>query len=94
MQGLLAAYVDIHKVFDSVNEDALWRMLGLSGVPPILINLISELYSGTESAVRCGGSISDLLPPLPKVKEVMFSPLSVCLSVCLCTGYLKKLWTD
>ena len=30
------------------------------------------------------------LPPLPKVKEVMFSPLSVCLFVCLCTGYLKK----
>ena len=23
-----------------------------------------------------------------------FLPLSVCLSVCLCAGYLKKLWTD
>ena len=34
--------------------------LGLCGVPPKLINLISELYPGTESAVRCGGSISDL----------------------------------
>ena len=30
------------------------------------------------------------LPPPPKVKEVMFSPLSVC----LCRGYLKKLWMD
>ena len=35
-----------------------------------------------------------LLSPPPKVKEVMFSRLSVCLSVCLCTGYLKKLWMD
>ena len=51
-QGLLAAYVDLCKVFDSVNQDALWRILGLRGVPPKLINLISELYSGTESAVR------------------------------------------
>jgi len=40
-------------VFDSANWDALWRILGLRGVPPKLINLISELYSGTESAVRC-----------------------------------------
>ena len=54
-QGLLAAYVDLCKVFDSVNRDALWRILGLHGVPPKLINLMSELYSGTESAVRCGG---------------------------------------
>ena len=29
-----------------------------------------------------------------KVKDIMFSPVSVCLSFCLCAGYLKKLWTD
>ena len=52
-QGLLAAYVDLCKAFDSVNRDVLWRILGLRGVPLKLINLISELYSGTESAVRC-----------------------------------------
>ena len=53
-QGLLAAYVDLCKAFHSVNQDALWRILGLRGVPPKLINLMSEPYSGTESAVRCG----------------------------------------
>ena len=58
-QGLLAAYVDLCKVFNSVNQDALWRILGLCRVPPKLIDLMSELYSGTESAVRCGGTISD-----------------------------------
>ena len=51
-QGLLPAYVDLCKAFDSVNWDALCRNLGLRGVPPKLINLMSELYSGTESAVR------------------------------------------
>ena len=61
-QGLLAAYVDLCNAFDSVNLDALWRILGLRGVTPKLIDLMSELYSGTESAVRCGDSISDLFP--------------------------------
>ena len=61
-QELLAACVDLCKAFNSVNQDALWRILGLRGVPPKLINLMSELYSGTESAVRCGDSISDLFP--------------------------------
>ena len=49
-QGLLAAYIDHCKAFDSVNRDAIWRILGLPGVPPKLINLMCELYSGTESA--------------------------------------------
>ena len=40
----------------------LWRILGLRGVPPKLIDLMSELYSGAESAVRCGGTIPDLFP--------------------------------
>jgi len=59
-QGLLAAYVDLCKAFDSVNWDALWRILGLRVVPTKMIDLMSELYCGTESAVRCGGAISDL----------------------------------
>ena len=61
-QGLLTADVDLCKAFNSVNRDAVWRFLGLHGVPPKLINLISELYSGPKSAVRCGDTISDLFP--------------------------------
>ena len=68
-QGLLAAYVDLCKVFDSVNRDALWRILGLSGVPPKLIDVMSELHSGTESAVRCGGTISDIFPVVTGVRQ-------------------------
>ena len=61
-QGLLAASVDLCKSFNSLNQGALWRILGLRGVPPNLINLMSELYSGNKSAVRCGGTISNLFP--------------------------------
>ena len=74
-QGLLAAYVDLCKVFDSLNRDALWRILGFRGVPPKLIDLMSELYSGTESAVRCGGTISDLFPVVTGVwQECVLAP--------------------
>ena len=68
-QGLLAVDVDLCKAFDSVNQDALWRILGLRGVPPKLIDLRSELYSGTESAVRCGGTISVLFPVFTGVRQ-------------------------
>ena len=47
----------------------LWRILGLHGVPPKLINLISELHSGTENAVRCGGTISVLFPVVTGVRQ-------------------------
>ena len=39
-------------------SDTLWRIFGLRRVPPKLIDVISELHSGTESAVKCGGTIS------------------------------------
>ena len=68
-QGLLAAYVDLCEAFDSVNRDVLWRIIGLRGVPPKLINLMSELYSGAESAVRCGDTISDLFPVVSGVRQ-------------------------
>ena len=52
-----------------MNRDALWRIIGLRGVPPKLINLMSELYSGTDIAVRCGDTISDLFPVVTGVRQ-------------------------
>ena len=73
-QGLLAANAYLCIAFDSVNWDASLiqsnaRILGHCGVPPKLINLMSELYSGTESAVRCGGTISDLFAVVTGVRQ-------------------------
>ena len=61
-RGLLAAYIDFRKAFDSVNRGVLWRILDLRGIPSQLVRLISGLYSSTESAVRCGGALSDFFP--------------------------------
>ena len=53
-----------------MNRDALWRILGLRGVPTELKNLISERYSGTESTVRCGGSLTNLFPVVTGVHQL------------------------
>ena len=73
-QGMLAADVDLCKAFHPVNQDALWRILDLCGVPPKLINLISELYSGTENAVIQSPTYFQLL--LEFVRGVHWPPQS------------------
>ena len=68
-RGLLAAYIDFRKAFDSVCRDALWKLLELRGIPPQLVGLITALYSDSESAVKCGGSISDFFPVHTGVRQ-------------------------
>ena len=65
-----------------MNRDALWRILCVRGVPPKLIDLISELYCGTESAVSCGGTISDLFPVVTGVRQGCVLALSL-FSACI-----------
>ena len=52
-----------------MNQDALWRILGLRGVPPKLIDMMAELHCDIESAVRCGGTMSDLFPVVTGVRQ-------------------------
>ena len=54
--------MDLRKSFDSVNRDVLWKNSGSSRNTPKLVNLISGMCSGTKSAVRCDGFISDHFP--------------------------------
>ena len=68
-QGLLAAYIDLRKAFDSVNRDALWRLLSQRGIPPKLISLLSALYSDTASAVKVGSCTSDFFPVSAGVRQ-------------------------
>ena len=68
-QGMLAAYVDLKKAFDSVHRETLWEHLGLRGIPAGIIGLLSGLYSDTESAVKCGGGVSDFFPVTAGVRQ-------------------------
>ena len=57
-QGMLAAYVYLKKAFDSVHRKTLWDLLHLRGIPARIIGLLTGLYSGTVSAVKCRGGVS------------------------------------
>ncbi|XP_069981039.1 uncharacterized protein [Penaeus vannamei] len=50
--GLLIAYIDLKKAFDTVHRESLWEILRLRGIPIRIIGLIASLYAGTESAVK------------------------------------------
>ena len=49
-QGILAAYVDLNKAFDSVHRKTLWDLLRLRGIPARIIGLSTGLYSGSVSS--------------------------------------------
>ena len=51
-QGMLAAYVDLKKAFDSVHRETLWDLPHPCGIPARIIGLSTGLYSGTVSAVK------------------------------------------
>ncbi|KAG0723422.1 Transposon TX1 uncharacterized protein [Chionoecetes opilio] len=68
-QGMLAAYVDLKKAFDSVHRESLWDLLRLRGIPARTIGLITGLYSGTESAVKCRAGVSSFFPVNTGVRQ-------------------------
>ena len=65
-----AAYVDLEKAFDSVHRETLWDLLCLRGIPARIIGLLTGLYSGTVSAVKCGGGVSRFFPVNTSVRQV------------------------
>ena len=68
-QRFLAVFVDLRKAFDSIDRESLWIILGLRGIPPGLVRLISALYTDTSSVVRCGSGISDSFPVNSGVRQ-------------------------
>ena len=52
-QGMLAAYVDHKKAFDSVHREALWDLMCVCRIPLVIIGPLTGLYSKTESDVNC-----------------------------------------
>ncbi|XP_069983198.1 LINE-1 retrotransposable element ORF2 protein isoform X3 [Penaeus vannamei] len=67
-RGLLAAYIDL-KAFNTVHRESLWEILRLRGIPTRIIGLIASLYTGTESAVKCGGGLSSFFPVSSGVRQ-------------------------
>ena len=68
-QGMLAAYIDLKKVFDSVHRKILWDLLRLCGILAGIIGLLSGLYSGTESVMKYCGGMSSFFPVHMEVRQ-------------------------
>ncbi|XP_076038911.1 uncharacterized protein LOC143024065 [Oratosquilla oratoria] len=51
-QGFLIAYVDLKKAFDLVYRRVFWDLLRIREIPARVIDLISGLYSGTDSHLQ------------------------------------------
>jgi hypothetical protein len=64
-----AAFVDFRKAFDSINREALWRVLAARGVCPKLVQLIRDLYSGCAASLQLNGAISRWFPMTSGVRQ-------------------------
>ena len=49
--SLYVSFVDSEKAFDSVNQDALWKIIKSYGIPTKLITMVQALYCNSECAV-------------------------------------------
>ena len=68
-QRMLAAYVNLKKALDSVHRETLWNLLRLRGIRARIICLLTDLYSGTVNAVKCGGGVSSFFPVNTGVRQ-------------------------
>ena len=53
------AFIDLRKAFDSVPRGALWRVLRAYAVPQLLVELLMDLHTGTQAAVRLGAVMGE-----------------------------------
>ena len=56
---LYQVFVDLTKAFDTVNRDALWKVLGKLGCPPIFIHMLKELHRDMKGRVSFNGQLSE-----------------------------------
>jgi hypothetical protein len=57
-QQLYTAFVDLRKAFDSISRPALWAILRARGVPERLVDILTDLHTGTTCTVRVANSHS------------------------------------
>jgi hypothetical protein len=67
--SMWTAFVDFRKAFDSINREALWRVLAARGVCPKLIQLIKNLYSGCAASLQLNGATSRMFPMTTGVRQ-------------------------
>jgi len=76
------AYIDIKSALDSVDRVALWKALRGSGMPPILLQLIRDLHTGTTARVRTSQGMSDVFYTTLGVRQgCILAPAFFCCAI-------------
>ena len=50
--SLFVAYMDLEKVYDRIDRDAMWRVLSMYGINGKLLKVVQSLYERSEVCVR------------------------------------------
>ena len=56
---IIATFIDFKKAFDSVDREAMWKILRSYGIPQKVVNAIATIYSNSKSRVRLGDKMSE-----------------------------------
>ena len=56
---LYQVFVDLTKAFDTVNREALWKVLGKLGCPPTFVHMFKELHRNMKARVTFNGQLSE-----------------------------------
>ena len=77
------AFIDLSKAFDSVNREALWKVLSRFGCPSKFIRVVRVLHDEMTATVLYKGSESDPFAICTGVKQgCVVAP--TLFSICVC----------
>ena len=68
-KGLYFAFFDLTKAFDTVNREALWKILARYGCPTKFINLVKLLHEGMQGRVKSDNALSEAFNITNGVKQ-------------------------
>ena len=70
-------FVDLTKAYDSVNRAAMLAVFRSYGVPQQLVEIIQDLYAGTQCRVRTADGVSQVFEVKTGVRQgCVLSPLT------------------
>ena len=66
---LIINFIDFQKAFDSVDRNALWRIMELYGIPIKIIDLIKNFYENSTCTTLVNGERTDPFPVNTGVRQ-------------------------
>jgi hypothetical protein len=79
---LYAGFLDFEKAFDSLDREVLWQLMRHYAIPEKFINIIKNIYSGTQCRIIHEGQLTEAFNITTGVRQgCLLSPLLFLLAV-------------